>query len=227
MTDNKQKPGDVIEDDYYASGGVRTGSAYSEYIVSQKKQGGSGGGSPGNGGGDGCGLMLVVAFILFASSYFIVSGYVLSVELVAHYWSGYSLKDHNWYIVGLYAGCSIGAVALVARFWGLLLGILIGLIPTMPLYYSTKGGVGFWYIVHNGGKDLMDNVFSSWIALIGMISLHGLIAWYCRPDAGQSPWTRVVRWTWIRTSSGIVATCILVCASSVVIYIIEKALGNF
>lgn len=38
MSDNQQSVGDIIEDNYYVSQGVRTGTAYNDMLVSEREQ---------------------------------------------------------------------------------------------------------------------------------------------------------------------------------------------
>jgi len=227
MSKNKPTLGDAIEDEYYANQGVRTGNTYNEYLVTQRerrisKKPQMDVGSGGNGGGG----ILVLSILFLAVSYIIGAGYVLSAELISHYWLDHGITDHSWLQVFIFVGVSFTSIAFVSRFWGLLLGICVGLIPALPLYFSTKGGVKFWFIVHNGGTDHLDNVISSWIALIGMISIHFLIA-YSVQKRSDSFSKKLLRWRWIRSPTGIVFTIVLIGVSFAAIYVINEAISQF
>jgi hypothetical protein len=126
----------------------------------------------------------------------------------------------------MFAGLSFAFIALVSRFWGLLAGICVGLIPAIPLYFSTKGGVGFWFIVHNGGENAINSVFSSWIALIGMVSIHVLIAKSVQRHSDSFS-KQLLRWRWISSQTGIVCTIVLIGASFAAIYLISEAIRQF
>lgn len=226
MPNDHQTVGDAVEDQYYASQGVRTGSAYNDYLVTQRETSQKRRSSVSN-AGDARGIgILILSIVFLGSCYVIGAGYVLSAELVSNYWLDHRLLSQNWYYVSIYAGFSIVSVVIVARYWGFLFGLLVGLVPALPLYFATKGHIGFWYIVQNGGEDVMDNVFSSWIAFIGMVTIHSFIAWSVQ-RADESFSMRLLRWRWIVTPIGIATTIIMLGSSIAVVYIVWVAVQHY
>ncbi len=72
----------------------------------------------------------------------------------------------------------------------------------------------------------MDNVFSSWIAFIGMVKIHSFIAWSVQ-RADESFSMRLLRWRWIVRPIGIAATFIMLSASVAVVYIVWVAVQHY
>lgn len=224
MGNDRNTVGSAIEDSYMASVGHRTGSAFNDHLLSQNSsQGGSY--SPSH-SGDGGGLVYLFLSVIFLFLLYIVyAGFVVSAELVTHHWLDFRYSQHNWYHVIAYAGLSITTVYLSSKLWGILPGLFISLIPLIPLYFSTQGNVGFWYIVQNGGEDLMDNTFSAWVALICTFILYFYVAIKTQRKKDRFI-DKLINLRMILSIKGLIGVLLLLPVSVLAFYVIIMAISH-
>ena len=170
--------------------------------------------------------MLLLALLLIGTAFIVFAGYIVSSQLVWSHWADSEIIERHWNRIAAYAIASVVAVAIVARYFGFLVGAAIGVIPALPLYHATKGGVGFWYIAFGGEEDPINNVAASWIAFLGMLAFHWIVAFLLQ--RAKEPFShRMLRWKWIATTPGMFACIALAVTSIAVTSAILQAIHAF
>ena len=123
----------------------------------------------GYGDGSGVGLFVVVGVGLFALI-LVLKAYVVSTAILLHYYGGsyWDPSRESWALALFFA--SLAACMVASRLFGVLPGILAGLIPALPLIEGIRHDtIGFWYLsLHDAAPLQSDNHSTCVFALAGL-----------------------------------------------------------
>lgn len=177
---SKRTLGDDIEDHFYGSQGVYTGSVANQVGLDQYAASKSAAGPSrvSNQNGEGC-LLILGLFVLGLS----LMPYIYSSTVVFSYWRG--TYSQSFGEICLYVVVSGAIIGLLSRFVGLWAGLVAGFIALLPALHSIAYDTGYWWIIFRDTRLEGDSVFR-FISVTAAAGGNTLLAYAARSKGHRS-----------------------------------------
>lgn len=118
------------------------------------------------------GFLVILAFVSLILASF---SYFYSATIFFDYWAGQSLQNFGHFAI--YTIFGIILLLVVSRYFGFVIGFLVGIIFTLPVIHSIVEDTGFYWIIFRSEATASTTQFLRWCSFISVLLLHGVFAY--------------------------------------------------